>query len=276
MRLLYIYMLGYSNSGKSTFINKVINAKVSSVTCKINTTYQNKTVVYNRKNYQLVFTDTPGITRNDDFFFEKKKIFNTLISMKKKSILCIILDITKSVSTNILININYYTHLFYKPLVIFNKIDLVMNKNKLICFANFLKKKGFNNIFMISSLKFIGIKYLLKFLTKKTISGYPSYHSSIITDQSIQKISQEITREKLLIFFSKEIPYLVNIYTSFWHDRETDIIIHQTIMVKKKHYKNILLNNKSETIKLVSQKSRYQISLILKKKVHLYLYIKNI
>lgn len=274
MKVIKICIIGYPNSGKSTFLNNIINHKISIVTHKIHTTRDNIAGIINKKNCQLILIDTPGIIKKPKFDLEKKIINKALKELDCNNLACIVIDIKRKLSNNHLLNISYYYNMIYKPIVILNKIDLIKNKRILIKFAKSIKNKGFNNIFMISSLKTNGINDLIKFFIKKSLLKRQIYNINIITTKSVKLLSEDITLEKLFICFNQEIPYSLTVKTELWYDKGHYIIIHQIIFIIKKNQKKILLKNKGALIKKISTLSRNEIGNLLNKKVHLFLFIK--
>lgn len=274
MKVIRICIIGYSNTGKSTFLNRVIGSKVSIVTRKINTTRDNIIGVLHIKDSQLVFTDTPGFINKPKSTLEKKIGIKGLKSLINNDIVCIFLDIKNTLHSNHLINMSYYSTMLKTPVVVLNKIDLIHDKTSLIKAAQFLKDKGFDKIFMISSLKNQGINDVINYFIDNTYFSDTFYSKNITTDNTLETICQEITREKLFMFFHEEIPYFLTVKNSMWKDKAKSIVIYQDIIVTKNVYKKILLGKSGNILKKISQQVRYEIKKIINKEIHLYLFIK--
>ena len=264
MKSSFIALSGPTNSGKSTLLNCFANKKVSIVSKKIQTTNFNIEFSINYKNTQMIFIDTPGFYKdniNDNYLRE------ALQGLERADIVIFILDIN-----------NKFRHLdkiknnlkkLKKKILVFNKIDKlnndeILSKIKEIDFLN-----SFDEIFYISALRKANTDKILKYIEKNTTRSTKKISRKI----SKEKFFSEITRESLLNYVHKEIPYKCLIITN---DIKTGkfVTINQTIIVKTNAHKKIILGKNGNMIKTIGTNSRLQLEKIMKKKVNLFIKIK--
>tara|TARA_B100000035_G_scaffold286096_1_gene270151 strand:- start:588 stop:1400 length:813 start_codon:yes stop_codon:yes gene_type:complete len=264
MKSSFIALSGPTNSGKSTLLNCFANKKVSIVSKKIQTTNFNIEFSINYKNTHMIFIDTPGFYKdniNDNYLRE------ALQGLERADIVIFILDIN-----------NKFRHLdkiknnlkkLKKKILVFNKIDKLNNDEILskIKEINFLN--SFDEIFYISALKKTNTEKILKYVEKNTTQLTKKFSRKI----SKEKFFSEITRESLLNYVHKEIPYKCLIITNNIKTGKF-LTINQTIIVKTNAHKKIILGKSGNMIKTIGTNSRLQLEKIMKKKVNLFIKIK--
>ena len=270
----YACLIGAPNSGKSTLLNALVNQKISAVTHKVHTTRDNIKGIVSKDNAQLIFIDTPGYLKNPKYKLEKSITKKSLQEIKNVDFICIIVDVAKkNCLKNPLIDVTYFNSQ-ENLIIIFNKVDLVKDKNQLLLLAQEAKAKGFNNIFMISAINNKGVTDFLNYLITNSPEGEWHYNEDEVTDRSIKQIAEDITMEQLYKFLNKEIPYNLKVETESWKETQNDITIHQVITVLKDSQKKIILGTNGENIKKISIISKREIEKLTDKKIHLYLFIK--
>jgi GTP-binding protein Era len=270
----YACLIGAPNSGKSTLLNALVNQKISAVTHKVHTTRDNIKGIVSKDNTQLIFIDTPGYLKNPKYKLEKSIAKKSLQEIKNVDFICIIVDVAKkNCLNNPLIDVTYFNSQ-ENLIIIFNKVDLVKDKNQLLLLAQEAKAKGFNNIFMISAINNKGVTDFLNYLITNSQEGEWHYNEDEVTDRSIKQIAEDITMEQLYKFLNKEIPYNLKVETESWKETQNDVTIHQVITVLKDSQKKIILGTNGENIKKISIISKREIEKLTDKKIHLYLFIK--
>ncbi len=270
----YACLIGAPNSGKSTLLNALVNQKISAVTHKVHTTRDNIKGIVSKDNTQLIFIDTPGYLKNPKYKLEKSITKKSLQEIKNVDFICIIVDVAKkNCLNNPLIDVTYFNSQ-ENLIIIFNKVDLVKDKNQLLLLAQEAKAKGFNNIFMISAINNKGVTDFLNYLITNSQEGEWHCNEDEVTDRSIKQIAEDITMEQLYKFLNKEIPYNLKVETESWKETQNDVTIHQVITVLKDSQKKIILGTNGENIKKISIISKREIEKLTDKKIHLYLFIK--
>ncbi len=268
-----ILLSGFPNAGKSTLLNCILKEKISIVSHKVQTTKDKISGVMNVDNTQLIFTDTPGITKNTKFF--DKKISRSLLDMDEiVDFNLFIFDITNSIKKETLGQIINIVKSFKNNYLVLNKVDLV-RKDRLLTSSKIINSEiKFLKTFMISAKKNKGIKYLVKTLIENAPTRPWKYGKTITTDKSMSFRISEITREKVFQLLNKEIPYSIKINSKI--DRSKKIIrIYQEIFVIKDSQKSIIIGKNAEKIKMIGTRARDDIEKLLKRKVYLDLIVKK-
>lgn len=264
-KVLNITVVGKPNSGKSTLINYIMNDKICIVSEKPHSTRDNVLAIYNDEQYQLIFTDTPGV--NDS----KQKVFQTLTSkalnsLKNCDCALFLIDATKPLPSYILQLVN--------PdlinLAVITKIDLV-NHNKLLPLTEKLSGK-FQNIFSIShNPKDLNrINYVLDFLKSQAKEEDLMFPVKFVTNKS--PISRMVDRVQEVLFsvYDKEIPYHVHIDLDY-EIKKDQYYVYITLRVNRS-YQPIILGK----IHALGPKIRKNLQNYLKKQVHSFIDVKLI
>ncbi len=264
---------GFPNAGKSTLLNCILKKKISIISHKVQTTKDKISGVLNINNTQLIFTDTPGITKTNKFL--DKNISRSLIDEENKvDFNLFIFDTTKIIKKETLDQITKIVKAFKTNYLVLNKIDLVKKDHLLHSSKIINSEVRFLKTFMISAKKNKGIKYLVKTLVENTSTKPWKYNRGISTDKSINFRISEITREKVFQLLNKEIPYSIKINSKIYHSKEI-IKIYQEILVTKDSQKSIIIGKNADKIKMIGTRSREDMEKILKKKVFLDLIVKK-
>ena len=277
-KILKIALVGRTNAGKSTLINRIVGEKISIQNKKINTTQVIIMGVKNIKKTQLIFYDTPGSNFLKSLNKQSRNLKTNLWNGIDESDIIFYLIDSKTANINFLYEqIDKLQELKKKIIVIFNKIDLISNKQLLPLISDLNKKFQIDSFFTISAQQNIGIEDLLDYIYKYSYVSEWIFKDDEITNKDDIFIVSELLRETMLTYLHKEIPYNVNIETSnFKTLLNNDIKIKQKIIINQKRYKKIILGKKGEMIKKIRLDTQKKISQILKAKIHLYLEILNV
>jgi len=277
-KIIKIAIVGKTNAGKSTLINKIVGEKISIQNKKINTTQVTIIGVKNIRETQMIFYDTPGSNFLKTLNKQSKNLKINLWSGIDESDIIIYLIDAKTVNINFLFEqLNKLQEIRKKIIIIFNKIDLISNKNILPLISQIDKKYEIDSFFTISAKKNIGINDLLKHIKNFSYLSEWIFNKDEITNKDDKFIIRELLRESMLTYLHKEIPYNLNIETTHYKIlKNKDIKIKQKIFVNEARYKKIILGKKGEMIKKIREDSQKKMSQILKRKIHLYLEILNV
>ena len=268
-----ILLTGFSNAGKSTLINVLLQKKVSIVSHKVQTTNKKIKAVLNYDFNQLIFVDTPGIITTKKFF--DKHMSRALFDDDKSFDLNIfIFDSSRALNEELIENIRKVTSFYKKNFLALNKIDLVDRESLLSKIKKINEKIDFTETFPISAKKKRGIDILLQKIIKNIPSGEWLFKDKKISTEDFKFQLSEITREKIFRLTNKEIPYSVTIQTTT-NNLKNLIKINQTIFVKKKSQKPILIGKAGEKIKHIGTEARLEIQKRFKKKVFLDIKVSN-
>ena len=276
-KILKIALVGRTNAGKSTLINRIVGEKISIQNKKINTTQVTIIGVKNIKKTQLIFYDTPGSNFLKSLNKQSRNLkINLWSGIDDSDIIFYLIDSKTANFKFIFEQLNKLKEVKKKIIIIFNKIDLISNKQILPLISKLNNNFKIESFFTISAIKNIGVEDLLDYVEKYSYVSKWIFKIDEITNKDDTFIVGELLRETMLTYLHKEIPYNVNIETSnFKTLKNNDIKIKQKIIINQKRYKKIILGKNGEMIKKIREDSQKKMSQILKAKIHLYLEILN-
>ena len=270
-----ITLIGPTNSGKSSLVNQIIGKRVSLVSRKKQSTIFNQKVSKKISENEFIIQDTPG------FFSSKKKIKNNVISspfaeIEMSNIIYVVIDVSLRSNQNYKKIIQSLEEIIYdqKIFLILNKIDKIKKELLLKAIKYYSNEKIFDEIFPVSSLTGEGIDNLLEYSKKFTSKNIKKYQSKTPMNMKKKLFYAEVTREKILDKVHKEIPYQCRVITEKITKFESQIKIHQSIEVRRKSHKNIIIGNKGLMLKEIGFASRKEIAKYENKKIHLFLFVK--
>ena len=268
----FVTILGKPNVGKSTLLNKVLRQKVSIVSPKAQTTRNKITGILNGENYQIVFTDTPGIhkTKNELDVFMQKSID---VAKKDVDIILYLMDATKKLDGEELKEIENYAK--HNTLILaINKIDDIKYEKLFEFLAKLNAIEGVKEILPISAVKGTNLDELLNVLLKHLEKGPKYFDDTQITDVSEKFLASEIIREKALWLIQEEIPLGIAVQIDIFHEEENLNKISATIFVEKESHKKIVIGNGGAMLKKIGEAARKEIEHVLNKKAFLELWVK--
>ena len=268
----FVNIIGSPNVGKSTLMNKLVGEKLSIITSKMQTTRHRILGIVNDDNYQIVFSDTPGIIDPGYKLHENMMKFVSE-AIKDADILIVMTDIYES-TEKLKDRIEKLAHLEIPVLVLINKIDQ-SDAEKLVeqvdAWKLLLPKA---EILPISALHNLGADFILPRIVELLPASPAYYGKDELTNRNTRFFISEIIREKILLQFKKEIPYSCEVVVEEYKEEEKIIKIRANIIVSRDSQKGILIGHKGEKIKQLGIASRLDIEIFVDNKVHLELFIK--
>lgn len=268
----FINILGNPNVGKSTLMNCLVGENLSIITPKVQTTRHRILGILNNANYQLIFSDTPGIIE------PKYELQSSMMDFVKNSfddadIIIYMVEVGDRLKNNTDIH-NRLLKLKIPLIILLNKIDLT-NQTNLENEADYWSTKFPNaEIFSISALNNFNIESLLQRLIDLTPKSPKYFPDDQMTDKSERFFVNEKIREKILMYYSKEIPYSVEVLTSEFKNEEKIIKIRSQILVERESQKAIIIGHKGNALRKIGTKSRKDLELFFDKKIFLDLHVK--
>jgi len=272
----FIALIGEPNAGKSTLLNRMVGARVSIVTHKVQTTRARLRGVAMEGNAQLVFVDTPGL------FEPRRRLDRAMVAAAwsgaaDADIVVLLVEAHRGITdgvANILGRLGKVARGRTVALAV-NKIDRV-NPEALLGLTRDLNDRfAFARTFLISAEKGHGVEDLRRWLAGELPEGPWLYPEDQIADLPLRMIAAEITREKLTLRLHQELPYQLTVETENWQERDDGSArIDQVIYVTRDGHKGIVLGRKGETIKAVSQAARAELEEFLGRRVHLFTQVK--
>ena len=271
-----IILIGPTNSGKSTLINSIIGKRVTLVSRKKQSTTFNQKLIKRISEYQFILQDTPG------YFNSSKKInqkFSSapLAEIDNAVLIFVVLDSSRKIlKTNKRIFSSLEKHITHqKVFLVLNKTDKIKNDELLEKIKAFEKFKIVDQIFPISALNGNGTDLLIQ-KSKKYLKVNKNLKSKKVVQLKKDIFYAEVTREKLFDRVHREIPYACEIETDKIIKKLDTIKIYQTIIVRKKSHKNIIIGKNGSLLKEIGIESRKEISKYENKKIHLFLFVRLI
>tara|TARA_R110002124_G_C8871123_1_gene507754 strand:- start:2 stop:919 length:918 start_codon:yes stop_codon:yes gene_type:complete len=272
----FVALIGEPNAGKSTLLNRMVGAKVSIVTHKVQTTRARIRGVAMAGDSQIVFVDTPGL------FQPKRRLDRAMVAAAwggaaDADLVVLLVEAQRGVTEGverILTRLNEIGDGARVALAI-NKIDRVEAPVLLGLSQKLNEAYPFVETFMISAEKGHGVEALRNWLAGELPEGPWLYPDDQIADLPMRMIAAEMTREKLTLRLHQELPYQLTVETENWEERKDGSArIDQLIYVMRDGHKGIILGSKGETIKAVSRAAREEMEEFLGRKVHLFLQVK--
>ncbi|OJF94448.1 GTPase Era [Pararhizobium antarcticum] len=270
----FVAMIGATNAGKSTLVNKLVGAKVSIVSHKVQTTRAIVRGIAIHGKAQIVFMDTPGI------FKPRRRLDRAMVTTawggaKDADIIMLLIDSERGLKGDAETILEGLKEVPQRKILVLNKIDQVSRENLLKLAAAANEYVEFEQTFMISALTGSGCEDVLDYLSTELPEGPWYYPEDQISDLPMRQLAAEITREKLFLRLHQELPYSSHVETEKWEERKDGSVrIEQVIYVERDSQKKIALGKNGDAIKAISMASRKELSEILEQPVHLFLFIK--
>ncbi len=273
----FVALIGEPNAGKSTLLNKMVGAKVSIVTHKVQTTRARIRGVCMAGSAQIVFVDTPGLFR------PRRRLDRAMVAAAwggaaDADIIVLLVEAHRGMTEGVKAIISSMRDRIPRGQSValaINKIDRVRAELLLGLASDLNEAFPFVETFMISAEKGYGVDKLRDWLASELPVGPWFYPEDQIADLPMRMIAAEMTREKLTLRLHEELPYQLTVETEAWEDKaDGSTRIDQIIYVARDGHKGIVLGNGGETIKAIGQAARAEISGFLDRTVHLFLQVK--
>ena len=271
----FIAIIGPTNAGKSTLVNALVGAKVTIVSHKVQTTRTQIRGIAMEDKSQLVFIDTPGIFR------PRRRLDRAMVdaawgSADDVDIVVLLLDAQRGLDDDATAILDRLSSTARPIVVILNKVDKVEDKERLLKLAAALSEKiTIEKLFMISALSGSGVAAVKAYFAATVPLGPWHYPEDDISDAPLRMLASEITRERIYFWLHQELPYETTVETTAWTEKKDGSIrIEQTIFVARETQKAIVLGKNGEMIKKLSTQARQELSHIVEKPVHLFLFVK--
>ena len=275
MKSGFISVVGRANVGKSTLMEKILQEKISIISNKAQTTRDKIKIIYNDKDSQIIFIDTPGIQSPKNKLQEKLFEFSE-DSLKESDIVTFIVD--NSLEIGRLDNeiIEMLKGIRVPKILLINKTDLLSEGEFDQIRKKYQAMELFDHIIGISALADKNVDKYIATIKDMLDEGPAYYDRDMITDKSERFIVSEIIREKALINLSQEVPHGIAVRIDNFKQRENKklIDIDATIIVEKNSHKEIVIGRGGSMVKQIGIEARKEIETFLDSKVNLKLWVK--
>lgn len=268
----FVNIIGCPNVGKSTLMNALVGERLSIVTSKAQTTRHRIMGIVNGPNYQVVFSDTPGIIK-PVYKLQEKMMHFVINAFSDADLFLLITDVFEDIE----LDPDYLTRLAATNtpiLLLINKLDIATQEKleeKVMKWKGLLPKA---EIIAVSAIKKFNIERVMERIVELLPPGEPYYANDEFTDKTERFFVSEIIREKILLNYSKEIPYSVEVVVNAFKEDEKIIRIQADILVERDSQKGIIIGDKGAAIKKTGMQARKEMEAFFKKHIHLELFVK--
>ena len=272
----FVALIGEPNAGKSTLLNRMVGAKVSIVTHKVQTTRARIRGIAIEGAAQLIFVDTPGLFR------PRRRLDRAMVAAawsgaEDADIVVLLIEAHRGLTEGVKAILDALGERTRKrPVALaINKIDRVKRERLLALTAELNARFAFAATFMISATRGDGIGDLRRWLAENVPEGPWLYPEDQIADLPLRLLAAETTREKLTLRLHEELPYQLTVETESWEEKKDGSVrIEQVIYVARDGHKGIVLGSKGETIREIGKLARAEIAKFLERPVHLFLHVR--
>jgi GTP-binding protein Era len=267
----FVSIIGKPNVGKSTLMNALLGEKISIITPKAQTTRHRILGIYNQPEYQIVFSDTPGIIE------PKYKLQGSMMKFVNESLqdADLVMFVTDFSEKNEEPELIESLKVIQAPLIcIINKIDESDNDGVMKKIEFWRSQVDFKEVVPISASNKFNIDLLLKSVLTYLPEGAPFYETDQVTDKSERFIASEILREKILLRYKEEIPYSVQVEIESFKDEEKILRISAIIYVMRDSQKQIMIGKGGVAIKNMGIAARRDLEKFFGKQVFLQTFVK--
>ena len=268
----FVNIIGNPNVGKSTLMNALVGEKLSIITAKAQTTRHRILGIVNHDDYQIVFSDTPGIIK-PAYELQSSMMDFVKSALDDADILIYMVEVGEKELKNEAF-FQKIIHSEIPVILLLNKID-TSSQEVVEEKVNYWKDKVPNaTVFVISALEKFNIDSLFEKIVTLLPEAPPYYPKDQLTDKPERFFVNEKIREKILIHYKKEIPYAVEVETEEFVEEDTIVRIRSVIMVERETQKGIIIGHKGTAIKRVGAEARKDLEKFFEKKVFIELYVK--
>ena len=268
----FVNIVGNPNVGKSTLMNALVGERLSIITSKAQTTRHRIMGIVNADDYQIVFSDTPGVLK-PNYKLQEQMLEFSQSALVDADILMYITDVNDSAERNADF-VEKVKKSRAKVFLVINKIDLTTQETLASLVDFWHKELPMAEIFQISAQEKFGIDGLLKRIVECLPEGEPYFDKDQLTDKPERFFVNEIIREKILLHYDKEIPYSVEVEVESFKEEAKMIRISAVVFVERESQKGIIIGRQGAALKKVGSDARKDLEAFFGKQIFLQLFVK--
>ena len=268
----FVNIVGCPNVGKSTLLNALVGERLSIITSKAQTTRHRIMGIVSGDDYQIVFSDTPGILK-PNYKLQERMMEFVVTAFTDADVFLLIVDIYEDIALD-----EKYLEKLQKTstpvLLLLNKIDLASQEILDQKVGEWKAKLPNAEIIPISALKKFNLENVMYRITQLLPPGEAFYDKDSLTDKPEKFFVSEIIREKILLKYKREIPYSVEVIVNSFKEEEKIIRIQADILVERDSQKGIIIGHQGEALKKVGTMARKEAEAFFGKQIYLELFVK--
>ena len=269
----FVNIVGNPNVGKSTLSNRLVGERLSIITSKAQTTRHRIMGIVNGEDYQIVFSDTPGVLK-PKFRLQQSMLEYSTGALVDADVLLYVTDVVESPTKNQ----DFLDRVAKEKipiLLIINKIDLLKGNDDLMAIIDKWKQILPNaEVFPTSALENFNVDSIMNRIIELLPESPPYFGKDALTDRSSRFFVTEIVREKILMTYDKEVPYATQVIVEKFDESDNAIHIMAVIYVERDSQKGIIIGHQGKMLKRVGTLARKDIETFFDKRVFLELYVK--
>ncbi len=268
----FVNLIGRPNAGKSTLMNQLVGERISIITPKAQTTRHRIVGIVNEPDYQIVYSDTPGMLE-PKYGLQSSMMSFVKEAMKDADVMLLIIDVFDK-------NLEFFgfdralEHLDIPFLIAINKVDAADEERVRTARESLHSHFPKAEIFEISALERLGVDSLSDRILELLPEAPPYYDKDALTDKPMRFFASEIIRERILENYQKEIPYSVEVEIESYKEEPDITRVSAVIYVSRKTQKGIIIGHKGSKLKKVGTEARELLEKFIDQKVFLELYVK--
>lgn len=268
----FVNIIGYPNVGKSTLMNSMVGEKLSIITSKAQTTRHRIMGMVNGEDFQIVYSDTPGIVKDPSY--KMHQLMNSYIStaLKDADIIVLMTEPDSDFTDKEIIEKLNSSNI--KVIVVINKIDMSNQEAIVQQMQSWSSRMPRAEVIPVSALNNFNIEAVINVIIDHLPEHEAYYPKDELTDKSMRFFISEIIREKILLNYKKEIPYSTEVAVDQYKEEKNLIRISSIIYVSRDSQKAIILGHQGQAIKKTATAARLDIEEFVDKKVFLEITVK--
>ena len=268
----FVNIVGNPNVGKSTLMNLLVGERISIATFKAQTTRHRIMGILNTDEMQIVFSDTPGVLK-PNYKLQESMLNFSESALADADVLLYVTDVVEKPDKNIEF-IEKVRKMQVPILLLINKIDL-SNQDLLVkCVEEWHELIPQAEIIPISAISKFGVDVVMKRIKDLLPDSPPYFDKDQWTDKPARFFVTEIIREKILLYYDKEIPYAVEVVVEQFKEEEKSIHINAVIYVERDSQKGIIIGKQGKALKKVSTEARKTLEKFFQKSIYLETFVK--
>ncbi len=271
----FVNIVGNPNVGKSTLMNVLVGERLSIITSKAQTTRHRIMGIVNGEDFQIVYSDTPGVLK-PNYRLQEQMLEFSRSALVDADVLLYVTDVQDNPDKNIefLDKVKRMAASGTKVFLVINKIDLTTQQTLEHLVDFWHKQLPEAQVFPVSAQERFGVQQLFEAVKEALPVCPPFFDKDQLTDKPARFFVDEIIREKILLNYDKEIPYSVEVEVESFHEEEKLIRISAVIYVERDSQKGIIIGRQGSALKRVGSQARHDIEAFFVKQVFLQLFVK--